>query len=254
MPIIANAIVNGGENYREQALRSFADRLASLQSLILHISANAPSSLDALLLPAGYFCAATTSQAQGAGEEVAASLARSQPPFAVVWGVDGWTPLSKGELESEPSGYPFFVFVLPRGQSQPMRFQQLAIGAAERDSANDSWGNRSPIFCGGIGLLICGESWSDALLGRIEAVHASVLLIPAHRTVNLMTDEVQGWARLSWHLRLDRFSRRTEIPVILSEHTRSPSRHDYAWGSRAVRQMDLPSDLSNLFTIKLVEF
>ena len=131
MPAFANAIVNAGEDYREQALRSVEDRLGMLRALITHLTAHSSVPLDALLLPAGYFCAASASQAEGLGVQVATSLSGSQPPFAVVWGVDGWTPLSKAELARGSTGYPFFVFALPRGQEQPRRFQQLAIAASD---------------------------------------------------------------------------------------------------------------------------
>src|SRR5689334_23147138 len=107
MPAFANAIVNGGEDYREQALRYFPDRLRMLRELVAHLSAHSPVPLDATQFPAGYFCAASASRANGMGAQVAAALAENQPPFAVVWGVDGWTPLSKTELKRGLTGYPF---------------------------------------------------------------------------------------------------------------------------------------------------
>ena len=252
MPHVANVIVNGGKDYREVALHSFEERLSLLRALVAHLSARDPVP-SALLLPAGFFCASSAEHAERSGEDVAAALAPSKPPFAIIWGVDGWTPLSKTELDRGGSGYPFFVFVLPKGCSSPLRFQQLAVSSWEAEGANDQWNGRPPICCDNFGLLICGESWGDPLLARIEAANPDVLLIPAHRKVNLMTDEEQGWARMSWHIRLDRFSKRTGIPVILSEHTRSSWRHDYAWGAKSVQATDLPNDLSNLFTLKLVE-
>jgi hypothetical protein len=251
MRFYANALVNGGKDYRQEALRSFENRLSKLRALVSFLTDNPPASVDVLLLPAGYFCAATVARAERLGNEVAAVLAASRPPFMVVWGVDGWTPHGKQELKRGASGYPFFAFALPGGQSEPLPFRQLSIYAWENELADTMWGERLSCCSEGNALLVCGESWSDALLGRVEAAHPAALLIPAHWNVNLRRDKV-GMGRMSWHHRLDRFSSRTGIPVILSDHTRSPSRHDYAWGAKVVQVVGLPKDLKNLFTLKLV--
>src|SRR5262245_25136598 len=155
MPYFANVIVDGGKEYRQEALLSFEDRLAKLRALVLHLAPRKSPLPSAVLFPAGYFCASMASRAEQLGEYVAASVASIKPPFTVIWGVDGWTPLGKSELERGPTGYPFFVFALPRGQRNPMCFRQLAVGTTEADIADQQWNGRSSTCCDGVGLLIC---------------------------------------------------------------------------------------------------
>ena len=58
---------------------------------------------------------------------------------------------------------------------------------------------------------------------------------------------------MSWHLNLKKFRTKTGTPVILSEHTRSPHRHKYAWPGNRTRNIELPSEMSKLFTAKLTQ-
>jgi hypothetical protein len=135
-------------------------------------------------------------------------------------------------------------------------FRQTAITAEEgrSEALASRWNGRS-VTIGGTSnaLLICGECWSDQLLERVRSARPTALLIPAHRKVNLMDESGGGWSKQSWHLRLQGFNGETGIPVILSEHTRSPGRHSYSWGGRRTEEAALPAALTSQFTVKLTE-
>lgn len=253
MPLYATVIVNGGRGYRQDALAFVKERLEGLTAVIQHLRDTEPVAPRAVLFPAGFFCARSQTGVDALAARVTAELrAVGSLGFTVVWGIDGWVDGGKTELQRGERGYPFFAFALRAGRVEPDRFQQLAIGASEGDSADEMWDGR-PVTCDeGTALLICGESWGDALLRRAEAARPRVLLVPAHWKVNMRQDSV-GMGKMSWHRRLAGFCERTGIAVILAEHTRSPWRHDYAWGTRSVRTADLPGDLPSLFTVKLAE-
>lgn len=253
MPHYATVIVNGGRDYRQDALASVEERLEGLTAVVRHLRNAEPVAPRAVLFPAGFFCTRSQTGADALAARVVAELrAVGSLGFTVAWGIDGWVDGGKTELRRGVRGYPFFAFALRAGRVEPDRFQQLAVGASEGDSADAMWGSRSVTCDEGTALLICGESWGDALLRRVEAARPRVLLVPAHWKVNMRRDSV-GMGRMSWHRRLNEFSVRTGIAVVLAEHMRSPGRHDYAWGARSVRTADLPGDLPGLFTVKLAE-
>jgi hypothetical protein len=59
-----------------------------------------------------------------------------------------------------------------------------------------------------------------------------------------------GWENISWHLRLAGYSKRLGIPILLSEHTRTPGRHPYCWPkptAKALTVKGLPKCLTIRF-------
>jgi hypothetical protein len=167
VPKFASVIVDGGRDYRVEASRTFRERLATLGGIVSRL-AGSQADLDTVLFPAGYFC---TSQATRVPEVAGAtmeSLVQIAPPFAVVWGVDGWTDDSKREARCGRLGYPFFVFVRLPGKTGCLRFQQTAVSALE--GLDDRWAGRDVVIAGTRNaLLVCGETWSDRLLGGSPA-------------------------------------------------------------------------------------
>jgi hypothetical protein len=249
----ATVIVNGGRDYRQEALASVEDRMESFTALLRHLRDNERVALRAVVFPAGFFCVRSEEAVDRLAARVTTALASEGGlGFMVVWGIDGWVDGGRTGLQRGPTGYPFFVYALRPGQTAPDKFQQLSISSAEDPSAGDMWGTRMVCCDYRTALLICGESWGDALLRRVEVARPQVLLVPAHWKVNMRRDR-KGMGRMSWHLRLNEFSKRSGITVVLAEHTRSPERHDYGWGARSVRTIDLPGSLTSLFTVKLVE-
>jgi hypothetical protein len=253
--VFASVIVDGGVNYRTEASKAFEDRLAGLCEIV-GVLTRSCLDVDTVLFPAGYFCTTRHSQASEIATRVAARIAELGAPFTVVWGIDGWTDEAKQELRCDENGYPFFAFAKRAGCNELTSFHQTAITAEEgrSEALASRWNRRSVTICGtSNALLICGECWSDQLLERVRTARPTALLIPAHRKVNLMDASGGGWSRQSWHLRLQGFNGETRIPVILSEHTRSPGRHSYSWGGRRTEEVDLPAALTSQFTVKLTE-
>jgi hypothetical protein len=251
MPKYVSIIVSGGINYRVDAAGAFRDRLMALCDLVRAL-ANLDNSVATLLFPAGFFCTPRPAQVSKIADEVEDRLEEMAPPFNVVWGVDGWTEDAKQAARRGSLGYPFFVFAKPPSGGKLLQFQQTAISAAEgRDETlNARWNGRNVLLDGTRdALLICGESWSDQLLKKVKDAQPTILLIPAHRNVNLSG----GKSRRSWHLRLKQFNEATGIPIILSEHSRSPWRHAYTWGGTPLVDPPLPPRLAGLFTAKAIE-
>ena len=96
-------------------------------------------------------------------------------------------------------------------------------------------------------LLICGESWSTMLLQKVKDAKAKILVVPAHQSVKLHRKADNAFSRMSWHLNFQRFYKESGIPVILTEHTKTPHRHKYAWPSNRTKEVKLPHELSKLF-------
>lgn len=255
MAEIASVIVNGGEDYRTEAAGAFETRLAWLGEVVGLLARSHPE-VATVLFPAGYFCTARHTQVSEVADRVAGRVAELNPPFMVVWGIDGWTEEAKQNLQCEEEGYPFYAFAKRAGADEPSSFRQTAITAEEgrSEAVEGRWAGRSVTVHGtSHALLICGECWSDWMLDRVRAARPSVLLIPAHRKVNLMDESGGGWSRQSWHLRLQGFSEETGIPVVLAEHTRSPGRHPYSWGGRRTADVEMPDLLAGHVTVKLTE-
>ena len=247
---VATVLVDAGRKYRQEAFQHRESRLKSLCTLIEVLACMKLMRIEVLLLPAGFFCTPTEAHVGELASRVASAILLLQPRFTVALGIDG----AADHFSRGPSGYPSFVYVLPPEQKDNRVFQQLSLYASQDKIATDSWGNRSATFAeGDVGLLICGECWSDGLLKKLDAARPRVLLIPAHFNVNLITDPDNGFSKLSWHLRLHDFQERTSIPVILAEHTRSAVRRNHHWGAKQAKILPLPADLNRLFTVKLVE-
>lgn len=244
-------IVDGGTKYRVDAAGHFRERLSSLCEVVCAI-ADSRRRIATVLFPAGYFCTPQLARVPKIAKQVIERLDELKPPFAVVWGVDGWTERVKQEAQCSESGYPFFVFArLPSGK-RFVQIQQVAVSAAEgRDESLDARWKRRDVLIDWErnALLICGESWSDRLLEKVEKAKPNVLLIPAHRNVNLSG----GKSRRSWHLRLKQFNKETGIPVVLSEHSKSPDRHEYTWGGSSLDNLVLPPSVAGQFTAKVIE-
>ena len=173
--------------------------------------------------------------------------------FKVIYGIDLIEKNTKSEQESKNGKLSFYGFVSLPGKSKPIKVQQVsATSKAGRDpKINKLWGKRSiRIPNCSEGLLICGESWSSILLEKVKKAAPRILIVIAHQNVNMLKT-IKGYGKLSWHLNLGKFRSKTGIPVILSEHTRSPNRHKYAWPANRTKNIKLPSELSKLFTAKL---
>ncbi len=251
MATFASVIVNGGVDYRTESAGATGDRLASLARLV-ELLAGAHPEVEAVLFPAGYFCTPRPSQVAAIANRVAGRIAELDPPFTVIWGIDGWTDESKRDVECGAAGHPFFAFAKRPGDRQVCSFQQTTTSAAEgrSEELDGRWDGRSVTIHGTrTALLICGECLSGRLMDRVRAARPDVLLIPAHRNVNLSG----GKSRRSWHPRLTKFHRDTGIPVVLSEHSRSPWRHPYSWGGTPAGEVNLPAALAGRFTVKLTE-
>lgn len=200
MAEIASVIVNGGEDYRTEAAGAFETRLAWLGEVVGLLARSHPE-VATVLFPAGYFCTARHTQVSEVADRVAGRVAELNPPFMVVWGIDGWTEEAKQNLQCEEEGYPFYAFAKRAGADEPSSFRQTAITAEEgrSEAVEGRWAGRSVTVHGtSHALLICGECWSDWMLDRVRAARPSVLLIPPHRKVNLMDESgAAGHGRVS---------------------------------------------------------
>lgn len=237
---IGYAAVDGGSNYRLEARRN---RDALHEALAGTVAASTRDRLDLLVFPAGFFQARDASEQARVLAKVEMDLDALSPTFGIAFGIDchGGTKSAKGGKAAElvktskkaaPS-HPFFAYYRsPAGTITKM--QQVSVTADEgaSDVVASRWHDRSEVLPGtDIAFLICGESWSDALLERVASRRPRALVVAAHRNVN-MHREATGYGKLSWHRRLAAFQREHRIPVVLSEHTRSPHRHPYSWPSR----------------------
>jgi hypothetical protein len=185
------------------------------------------AAVDLVVFPAGYF------QVRGDGARSAlirrlrAGLRLLAPPFDVVVGIDRATDAHK----VPSNGHPFFVVHRTRS-GEFVSMQQVSVTrweGAQRALVDARWDTRALLLAETeIAFLICGESWSDELLKRVAASGCRVLVVAAHRNVNLHREE-GGYGKLSWHRRLESFYEEHEVPVVLAEHTRSPGRHPYSW-------------------------
>lgn len=251
---IANIIVNGGYKFREEAANNPQVRLSIFSSLATLLNSRKPS-LDLVLFPAGFFCTPNGNIIPTL-ESTIKSLNNIGTSFTVVCGIDCWTADSKKKLCQGPEGYPFHVFVYHWKMKSPWIVQQVSSCADEgRDVAKiqNLWKNREIMIPGSeAALLICGETWSDYLLRKVVDSGARLLLVPAHQNINLMNPNMGGWANLSWHRRLNEFCNNNGIPVILSEHTRSPNRHYHCWGTGRPAILNLPAELSGRVTVKMM--
>jgi predicted amidohydrolase len=213
----------------------------------------AQKGVDLLVFPAGYFQLPSTGKVHAFAADVAARLAEVRPSFGVVWGMDvhgGKKQRSKVEQQFDEE-HPFFISY--RGAAgELLTLQQVSVTAAEgnADSVDAKWGNRALLLPGtSIALLICGECWSDTLLSRVAKPECRALVVAAHRNVKMHRDP-SGYGRLSWHLRLEAHQRSSGVPTVLSEHTRSPDRHPYAWPAEIAEQV-LLDDLPGTVTLRL---
>jgi len=229
---IVYAAIDGGKEFRSEARENTGVLLEHLSSTIDAVQ-RTQRDVELLVFPAGYFQLAEASELTRLEAEVEERIAACAPSFGVVWGTDAADVPKLAHAKEEPEldgELPFYVsYRGPRGER--VRLRQVSVGASDGslDIVDERWGNRAALLPGTeIALLICGECWSEKLRTRIAEAKSRVLVIAAHRTVNMHHEET-GYGRLSWHRLLDKFQRSTGIPTILSEHTRSPDRHPYAW-------------------------
>lgn len=249
MSIHVSIIVDSGVNFRTEAAR-VSERMESLCKVVQKL-ADSKHAIATVLFPAGYFCTSRPGRVPTIAEQVAERLDELRPPFAVIWGIDGWTEKAKHEARCDDTGYPFFVYAwLPSGKGL-LRFQQIAttVGEGRAGDLDTRWNGRNVVIgdthCA---LLICGECLSERLRDKVRAASPTVLLIPAHQNVNLSENK-----RRSWHLGLQEFNQESRIPVLLSEHSRSADRHSHFWGGRPHHDLALASKLPDVFTAKAIE-
>ena len=255
MAAYINVIVNGGNNFRKEAHEQEEHCLNMLCDLILFIQNQYKSEdIRSILLPAGFFCVPNEIEVNKLADKVAKRLSLLNPPFKIIWGIDGATDGKKGKKISKPKppGHPYYIFALGPGQKEPTKFQQASVNSVEGRNEillDTNWGNR-PICIPKTkeALLICGEIWSDKLLKKVCDAQPEVLFVPAHQKVNLMTDPRNRWASMSWHFPLSKFSKTSGIPIMLSEHTRTSKRHTYVWPQNIrVNDLNLPHNMQSLF-------
>lgn len=240
MQIVYSA-VDGGTDYRREARQLRLVRLDQLVETIAAVVAGS-STPDLVVFPAGYFQLASATELNQLVADVARQLDRLRPPFGVIWGMDidddKRVPKTEQAFDHE---HPFFISYRS-ADGELWKFQQVSVTAAEGTAAHVAarWGERPLVLPGTqAALLICGECWSDALLERVARAGCKALVIAAHRNVK-MHREPGGYGRLSWHIRLDGYQRSSGIPTVLSEHTRSPERHPYAWPAEISEVLSLP--------------
>jgi hypothetical protein len=251
-----NVLVNGGDQFRNDALRMVNERERMIYELIDYITAeNLSKNLRALIFPAGYFCAKDRKSATKIATRVSRKIFSKGCKFKVIWGIDLVAVHAKKKNGTNNDKLPYYGFALQPGQKKPIKFQQVSATAKGGldPHVEKSWGNRPVCIPGSKeAMLICGESWNSRLLEKVQKAAPKVLIIIAHQNVNLQRNS-QGWGKMSWHLNLNKFKTKTGIPIILSEHTRSPLRHKYAWPSNKTRKVNLPPEMDRLFTAKLTQ-
>lgn len=249
-----NVLVDGGNSFRNESFKKMDYRENALYKLIKHIQdIILTKGLKALVLPAGYFCVKDKKDINKLALKVSKKISSLNCKFKVIYGIDLIERSSKRAQESKNGKLSFYGFVSQPGKSKPVKLQQVsATSIAGRDPKIEKlWGKRSVrIPNSSEALLICGESWSTILLEKVKKAAPKILIVIAHQNVK-MNKNYKGYGKLSWHLNLGKFRSKTGIPVILSEHTRSPNRHKYAWPANRTKNIELPSELSRLFTAKL---
>jgi hypothetical protein len=239
---IAYAAVDGGMDYSREAQ---IDHLGRADRLLATVDAVAESQteIDLLVFPAGYFQLSSAEAMHGFAADLTAQLAGLRPAFGVVWGTDVHARAKpRSKPEHRPDDYPYFASYRSAA-GELVTFQQITATATQGGSRDidDKWGDRPLLLPGtNIALLICGECWSQKLLARVAKPDCRALVVTAHRNVKMHRDP-GGYGRLSWHLRLDNHHRSSGVPIVLSEHTRSPDRHPYAWPAKIAAPLVLDS-------------
>ena len=254
---IATAIVEGGNDFQSDALQNRSERIDLLHCLVKHLSEFEKNTcIDLLLLPAGFFTCLSRSEISSLSNSIASSISDIEPSFDIVWGIDVCSENGKsckkrgGSIE-----LPFFASCRSRS-GELVTIQQISSSAEEGRSENLllRFGKRDLFLPNSeIALLICGECWSDKFLSLVESKKSKALIVPAHQAVNLHRKPT-GWGRASWHLRLKKFEKRSGIPVILAEHTRSRDRHNYSWGYLENNKLQISQRLSSMFTVRVATF
>lgn len=247
MPHYVSVIVDGGNSFREKANLESKLRINMLCSLIKHMKKHEKSkSIKTIVFPAGYLCRKSKKAVDNLASTVCDRIASLKCPFKIVLGIDLYSENSK----TSKSEIPFYVFAFIPGKTKPHKIQQISATAKDgRDSTiENKWKNRN--LCipkSREALLVCGESWSTILLQKVKDAKAKILFVPAHQSVKLHRKPDNGFSRLSWHLNFQKFYKESGIPVILTEHTKTPHRHKYAWPSNRTKEVKLPHELSKLF-------
>jgi hypothetical protein len=236
---IAYAAVDGGRDYRERALH---EEDARVQDFTATVNALGETLLDLLMFPAGYFQVRDGRARDVLERKLRRHLALAAPNFGVIVGVDVGAVTTRKGKRCVPEGHPFFV-LYRRVSGEHLWMQQASVNSKEgrdHELLDGRWGERDVLLAGtDIAFLICGESWSDVLVDiNVALSEARVLAVAAHSTVKMHRKKA-GHGKLSWHLRLAAFARKHQLPVVLSEHTRSPNRHAYAWPARTAQRLAL---------------
>jgi len=223
---ITYAAIDGGRSYRQQALD---DQDGRYRLLLATVEALVGEGVDLLVFPAGYFQVRNERALANLVRRLRLGLRGSAPDFGLVVGVDRMSTAYKTEHPKREHPY-FALYRTTAGAIVSM--QQVSVTrqqGAVLDLLDARWGARELLLAETeIAFLICGESWSDELLDRVVVSGCRALVVAAHRTVNLHT-QAGGYGRLSWHRRFQALCSERELPVVLSEHTRSPHRHPYSW-------------------------
>lgn len=251
-----SVIVNGGNYFRSDALKELNTRESMIYELIDYIRENKLSKeLKTLIFPAGYLCVKDKKAVDKLSKRIGRNISSKGCKFKVVWGIDVVENNSKKKIAGKNGRLPFYAFALQPGKSLPLKFKQVSATSEDGKDLKieKQWGKRPVCIPGSKeALLICGESWSSILMEKVKNASPKVLIVVAHQKVNLQKNP-QGWGKMSWHLNLKKFRDKTGTPVILSEHTRSPHRHKYSWPGHNTRNIELPPEMSKMFTAKLTQ-
>jgi hypothetical protein len=226
---IAYAAIDGGTDYRKRALR---DPTSRLEDLVATVEALRKESVDLLVFPAGYFQVRDRSAREALQRRLEKRLKKTAPRFGIVVGFDEGSATKQDRKVASKRGLPYFA-LYRNSSGGRVWMQQVSVNSrdgADRELIDRRWRNRAVVLPSTkVAFLICGECWSNELLNNeVFSSGCKAIIIAAHRNVN-MHREKTGYGRLSWHRRLDSYAKRHAKLIVLSEHTRSPMRHHYAW-------------------------
>lgn len=186
---VAYAAIDGGRDYQTQALRDDDVRRGDL---VATVAALAGEDLDLLAFPAGYFQVRDADAQRRLRDDMASRLDKTSASFGIVVGIDRWSDFAKRVTKkASADGHPYFaLYRSPVGVWTTMR--QVSVTAKEGTQAvvEARWRGRDLLLPDtDIAFLICGESWSNALLGRVVETGCRGVALHAPRQGSLQI----GW-------------------------------------------------------------
>ncbi len=154
-----------------------------------------------LVLPAGFFRTASEREAEVLAAELCTIVAGHD--LIVGFGIDVGDAAKEGsKMENhEGSLYPFFGFVIERGELLLGPVRQIGIRTDEVDALTaekdmDERLARSHVVPGArIALLLCGEVQSTSVRVALAEKSPSLVLHPAHASVQLAGGSKESWRK-----------------------------------------------------------